>query len=134
MWFQNWGHFEMDFVFINWISKSFRNGSSTLYSYFQTIITSLFQLWFADYLKFGLLTSWALKWYIECPKITSGSALNITFNSYNMFWLHFEFQISIWAWLHLLQTSFIMVARPLSHFITYVAGTSCLWLTHFNLS
>ena len=34
----------------------------------------------------------------------------------------------------LLQTSFIMVVCPLSHFITFLTSISCPRLTHFNLS
>ena len=41
-WIWNWGHFELDFEFISWISKSFQNGPSTLHSCLQIVITSSF--------------------------------------------------------------------------------------------
>ena len=50
-WIWNWCHFELDFEFISWISKSFWNGPSTLHSCLQMAITSSFQLRFVHYLK-----------------------------------------------------------------------------------
>ena len=41
----------MDFEFISWISKSFRNDPLALCSCFQMAITSSFQFWFAHCLK-----------------------------------------------------------------------------------
>ena len=50
-WIRNWCNFEVDFEFINWISKSFWNDPSTLCSCFQMAKTSSFQLQFAHRLK-----------------------------------------------------------------------------------
>ena len=51
VWIWNWGHFELGFEFISWISKSFRNGLLALHSYLQMVITSSFQLRFVHCLK-----------------------------------------------------------------------------------
>ena len=51
---RNWGNFELDFEFISWISKSFRNGPSNMHNYLQIIITFSFQLWFSHCLKYWI--------------------------------------------------------------------------------
>ena len=50
-WIRNWCHFEVDFQFISWISKSFRNDPPAWCSCLQMAITSSFQLWFTHRLK-----------------------------------------------------------------------------------
>ena len=39
------------------------------------------------------MTSWVLKWYIACPKMTWGSTQNTTSKSLYMLLLEFEFQL-----------------------------------------
>ena len=51
-WIRNWDHFELDFEFISWILKSFRNGFLALCSCLQIAITSSFQLRFVHHLKY----------------------------------------------------------------------------------
>ena len=52
---------KLEFEFISWISKSFRNGSSTLRSCLLMAITFSFQLWFAQRLKRWTLDSLILE-------------------------------------------------------------------------
>ena len=57
------------------VKFTLRNGvPMAWYSCLPKAISSLFQLQIVHGLKLGFLTSWYLKWYIECRKWTSGSA------------------------------------------------------------
>ena len=81
----------MDFEFISWILKSFRNGLSTLHSYFQMVITSLFQLQFAHCLKCWTLDFLSLKIINSIPKLNfkkySKFVLKVRLYATTRFWV-----------------------------------------------
>ena len=130
MWFWNWGNFEI----ISWIFKiilkwfiNFAQLSSNDHNFFvsTSICVHRLKCWTFDFLSFKMIYS--------LPKIDLGSALDLTSKSEYVLLPGFEFQISMWTWLHLLQPSSILVACALSQSIISVASISCLWLAHYAL-
>ena len=89
-WIWNWGHFELDFEFISWISKSFRNGPSTLCNCLQMSITSSFQLQFVHRLN---------RWTLDFPSFEEiYSMYKMDSYKYSKFVLKFRVYVAIRFW------------------------------------
>ena len=130
-WIRNWCHFKVDFEFLSWISKSFRNDPSTLYSCFQITITSLFQLrfahrlkrWIPDFPSFKTIYSMYTMDSIKCSKFV------LKVKVYNAIkFLSSKFPCS-WILLH---TSFSMFSCFLSYSIMVIYHLPNSWYPHLT--
>ena len=132
-WIRNWCHFEMDFEFISWILKSFRNDPLAWYSCIQMAITSSFLIQFAKCLK---------RWTSDFPSFEMIYSMSkMDSRKCSKFFLKFKVYVTTKFWVlnfHAAESCFMPHFSCLLAFFSYsimvISHLSNSWYPHLAFS
>ena len=121
----------MDFEFISWISKSFRNDPSTWCSCIQIAITSSFQLQFTHYLKHWTPDFMSFEMIYSMYKIESGKFSKFSLKIKVYIAIKFLSSEFLCSWI-LLHASFPMFSCLISYSIMVISHLPNSWCPHLT--
>ena len=116
----------MDFEFISWISKWFRNAPSALRNFLQMTITSPFQLWFTHHLKCWIFYFPSFETIYSLYKVDSGKCSKFVLKFKVYFYHHILSSKFPCSWI-LVYASFPMFSYLLSYFIMAISYLPDSW-------